>query len=107
MTTMESDTAVRVVRYATTTSVAKEMREATRVLQADEVILRACGQWLDDKGEQVDLTAVAVPIKDVRSVWVEASINGRWVKLRPNNDPHLAPTEQPRIQIEARFDTKN
>lgn len=108
MTTMtvDSDSAVRVVRYATTTKAIKDMRDAARVLQANEVILRACGQWLDERGEQVDLTELAVPIKDVKSVWVEASVNGQWVKLRPNNDPHLAPEEMPRIQVEATFDMK-
>lgn len=107
MTTMtvESDSAaVRVVRYATTTKAIKDMREAARTLQAREVILRACGHWIDEKNEEVDLTDMAVPIKDVKSVWIEASVNGQWVKLRPNNDPHLPLEEMPRIQVEATFD---
>lgn len=108
MTTMTTDAkkAVRVIRYATTTKAIKDMREAAYTLQANEVVLRACGQWLDERGESVDLTKQAIPIKDVKSVWVEAHLNGQWVKLRPNNDPHLPSKELPRIQVEATFAIK-
>ena len=92
-----------VVRFATTTKETKEMQAAARALKAKEVILRAWGTWSNDRGEVVDLTATGMPIKEVRSVWVEASIQGHWIRLRPNNDPHLPESATPKIQVEVTF----
>jgi hypothetical protein len=60
--------------------------------------------WLDEKGEDVNLTVERVPIRDIKSVWIEASVNGSWVKVRPNSDPHLDADRGPRIEVEAVFD---
>lgn len=92
---------VTITRYVRSTKAAKSARDAAKQLGAEEVVLRACGQWLNDKNETLNLADTHVPIREVKSVWIDANWQGRWIHLRPNSDPTLEGRDVPKIEIEA------
>jgi len=103
MTAVTEASQITLLRVAPAVKKAKEMKAAAETLGASSVILRACGMWIDERGEDIDLTKLKVPIRDVKSVWVEVSVNGLWVKVRPNSDPHLQGNDVPTIEVESVF----
>ncbi len=82
----------------------KVQRDAAYTLGAREVSLSAAGMWVAVDGDAVDLTTTAATTRGVRSVWVEAEVDGAWVLIRPDTDPSLEGAHVPRIEIEVVFD---